>query len=215
MTKSRFWQPTQGEHAGIDRRLQAPAAERNRDAILDVLRHVLPPSGLVLEIASGSGEHAIHFAAALPALTFQPSDPAPDALASIAAWTQASGLTNILPPLMLDACAPQWPVEAADAILCINMIHISPWRATEGLFRQARLLLKPDGPLYLYGPYRRPGRPLEPSNAAFDESLRGRDPEWGLRDLGEITTLAAANGFGTPQVIEMPANNLSVIFRAG
>jgi len=214
MTRSNFWQPTQGKQPGTDRRLQAPATQRNRDAILDVLRQVLPPSGLVLEVASGSGEHAIHFAAALPALTFQPSDPAPDALASIAAWTQGSGLSNILPPLRLDASAPQWPVASADAILCINMIHISPWSATVGLFRQAGRLLKPGSPLYLYGPYRRPGRPLEPSNAAFDESLRGRDPEWGLRDLGEIAALATANGLGAPQVIEMPANNLSVIFRA-
>lgn len=215
MTRPSFWQPTQGEQAGTDRRLQAPSAQRNRDAILDVLRQVLPPSGLVLEVASGSGEHAVHFAKALPALTFQPSDPTPDALASIAAWTQESGLSNILPPLMLDAGASEWPIEAADAILCINMIHISPWRATEGLFRQAGRLLRSGHPLYLYGPYRCPGLPLEPSNAAFDESLRRRDPEWGLRDLDAVEGLAAANGFNAPQIVEMPANNLSVIVRAG
>ncbi|CAM5221439.1 SAM-dependent methyltransferase OS=Bosea thiooxidans OX=53254 GN=ARD30_12450 PE=4 SV=1 [Bosea thiooxidans] len=180
-----------------------------------MLRQVLPPSGLVLEVASGSGEHAIHFAAALPALTFQPSDPAADALASIAAWARESGLGNVLPPQQLDAGAPQWPIETADAILCINMIHIAPWAAAEGLFRQAGRLLKTGAPLYLYGPYRRPGRPLEPSNAAFDESLRRRDPEWGLRDLEAVVALAAANGFGPPEVVEMPANNLSVIFRAG
>lgn len=215
MTRPSFWQPEQAKQEGADRRLQAPSAQRNRDAILDVLRQVLPSSGVVLEIASGSGEHAVHFAAALPGLTFLPSDPAPDALASIVAWTRESGLSNILSPLQLDASAPQWPVAAADAILCINMIHISPWTATEGLFGGAGRLLKPGSPLYLYGPYRRPDRPLEPSNAAFDESLRSRDPGWGLRDLGEVEEVAAANGFGPPQIIEMPANNLSVVFRKG
>lgn len=215
MTTPSFWQPTRQEEAGRDSRLQAPAVGRNRDAILAVLRQVLPPSGMVLEVASGSGEHAVHFATALPALTFQPSDPAADALASIAAWARESGLGNVLPPQQLDAGAPQWPIETADAILCINMIHIAPWAAAEGLFRQAGRLLKTGAPLYLYGPYRRPGRPLEPSNAAFDESLRRRDPEWGLRDLEAVVALAAANGFGPPEVVEMPANNLSVIFRAG
>jgi len=213
MSKPTFWQPTQDDRSAVDARLRAPAAQRNRDAILGVLREILPSSGLVLEVASGSGEHAVHFAAALPALTFQPSDPAPDALESIAAWTRDSGLRNILPPLLLDAAAPEWPIEAADAVLCINMVHISPWRATEGLFHQTERLLKTGGPLYLYGPYRRPDRPLEPSNAAFDESLRSRDPEWGLRDLDAVEALAAANGFGAAQIIEMPANNLSLIFR--
>ncbi|CAI0344042.1 DUF938 domain-containing protein [Hyphomicrobiales bacterium] len=213
MTRPSYWQPTQNGEPTADQRLRAPSAERNRDAILDVLRRILPPSGLVLEVASGSGEHAVHFADALPGLTFQPSDPAPDALASIGAWTRESGLPNILPPLLLDASAPQWPIEAAEAILCINMIHISPWTATEGLFRQAGHLLKPGHPLYLYGPYRRPDRPLEPSNAAFDESLRSRDPAWGLRDLDEVEALATANGFAAAQLVEMPANNLSLIFR--
>ena len=213
MSKPTFWQPTQDDRSAVDARLRAPAAQRNRDAILAVLREILPSSGLVLEVASGSGEHAVHFAAALPALTFQPSDPAPDALESIAAWTRESGLRNILPALLLDAGAPEWPIEAADAVLCINMIHISPWRATEGLFRQAGRLMKTGSPLYLYGPYRRADRPLEPSNAAFDESLRSRDSEWGLRDLEAVAALAAANGFGSPEIVEMPANNLSLIFR--
>jgi len=211
MSKPSYWQPTQDDPSAADRRLRAPSALRNRDAILAVLRDTLPSAGLVLEVASGSGEHAV--ASALPGLTFQPSDPAPDALDSIAAWAQESGLPNLLPPLLLDATAPQWPIEAADAVLCINMVHISPWRATEGLFREAGRLLKPGSPLYLYGPYRRPGLPLEPSNAAFDESLRGRNPEWGLRDLEAMEALAAANGFDAAQVIEMPANNLSLIFR--
>jgi len=213
MTRPTFWQPTQADQAGGDRRLRAPAAQRNRDAILAVLRDMLPPSGLVLEVASGSGEHIVHFAGTLPALSFQPSDPMADALASIAAWARESGLGNILPPLMIDASAQESPIASADAILCINMIHIAPWTAAEGLFRQAGRLLKTGSPLYLYGPYRRSDRPLEPSNAAFDESLRSRDPEWGLRELGDVAALASANGFGSPEIIEMPANNLSLIFR--
>lgn len=214
MSKPNFWQPTADAQAGTDPRLRAPSAQRNREAILAVLTDILPPAGRVLEIASGSGEHAVHFARALPGLTFQPSDPSPDAVTSIAAWTAESGLGNILPPLLLDAAAPDWPVEAADAILCINMIHIAPWAATKGLLRQAGRLLKPGQPLYLYGPYRRPDRPLEPSNDAFDESLRSRDPAWGLRDLDAVAALGAANGFGAPEIVEMPANNLSLIFRA-
>jgi SAM-dependent methyltransferase len=157
----------------------------------------------------------VHFAGALPGLTFQPSDPSPDAVASIAAWISESGLGNIRAPLVIDATDPDWPVEAADAILCINMIHIAPWTAAEGLFRQAGHLLKPGQPLYLYGPYRRPGLPLEPSNAAFDESLRSRDPAWGLRELDAVAALGAANRFNAPEIIEMPANNLSLTFRAG
>lgn len=210
------WDPASAP-ADADRRLHAPAAARNRDAILAVLRSVLPPTGTVLEIASGSGEHAVHFAAALPGLTFRPSDPAPEALESIAAWTKQASAPNVLPPLRIDATDPAWPAtlqpgETPAAILCINMIHIAPWAATEGLFRGAGALLPTGAKLILYGPFRRPGRPLEPGNAAFDESLRERDPAWGLRDLGEITALAVAAGFGAPKVIEMPANNLTVVF---
>ncbi|HEV7261112.1 MAG TPA: DUF938 domain-containing protein [Bosea sp. (in: a-proteobacteria)] len=196
-----------------DKRLRAPAAARNRDAILTVLREVLPTTGTVLEIASGSGEHAVHFAAALPALAFQPSDPSADALASISAWTAQRGANNILPPLQINAAAEDWPSCAPDAILCINMIHIAPWSAAQGLVRHAGRLLPAGGPLILYGPFKRPDRPLEPSNAAFDASLRERDPEWGLRELEDVAALAAAAGFGAPEVIEMAANNLSVIFR--
>lgn len=213
MSKPNFWQPAADAKAGTDPRLRAPSAQRNRDAILAVLSDMLPPSGLVLEIASGSGEHAVHFASALPGLTFQPSDPSPDAVTSIAAWTTESGLANIHPPLILDAAASDWPLARADAILCINMIHIAPWAAAEGLFRQAGRLLKSGQAFYLYGPYRRPDRPLEPSNAAFDESLRSRDPAWGLRDLDAVAALGATNGFEAPEIIEMPANNLSLIFR--
>lgn len=196
-----------------DRRLEYPATARNRDAILDVLRGVLPASGLVLEIASGSGEHVMHFARAFPDLTFQPSDPEDAALQSIAAWTQDSSLANIRPPVVLDATLAQWPVNAADAILCINMIHIAPWRASEGLFRGAAGLLGAGAPLYLYGPYRRADVMTAPSNEAFDESLKSRNPEWGLRDLETVAALARDSGFSGPVVTEMPANNLSVVFR--
>lgn len=196
-----------------DHRLEYPATLRNRDVILDVLRGVLPATGLVLEIASGSGEHVVHFARALPGLAFQPSDPEAAALQSITAWTQDTGAANVLPPVMLDAAADRWPIDSADAILCINMIHISPWRATEGLFRGASKLLSEGSPLYLYGPYRRAGVVTAPSNEAFDDSLKSRNPEWGLRDLETVAALARAEGFSAPAVTEMPANNLSVVFR--
>lgn len=197
----------------IDRRLQYPATERNRDAILDVLRGMLPATGLVLEIASGSGEHVVHFAKAFPGLTFQPSDPEDAALQSIAAWTQETGAANVLPPVMLDAAANRWPIESADAVLCINMIHISPWRATEGLMRGSARLLDAGAPLYLYGPYRRADVITAPSNDAFDASLKSRNPEWGLRDLEAVAELARVEGFSAPAITEMPANNLSVVFR--
>ena len=199
--------------AMIDHRLYAPAVTRNRDPILEVLRAILPGEGLVLEIASGSGEHVVHFAAQLPELTFQPSDLGTEARASIGAWTAASGAKNILAPLALDATATPWPIARADAILCINMIHISSWTATEGLFAGARALLPEGAPLFLYGPYRRNGAHTAPSNAAFDESLRAQNPEWGVRNLETVAACAAQAGFSAPQIFEMPANNLSVIFR--
>ncbi|NMJ41338.1 DUF938 domain-containing protein [Roseomonas sp. JC162] len=194
-----------------DPRRFAPAAARNRDPILAVLRGVLPARGVVLEVASGSGEHAIHFAAAMPALTFQPSDPDADARASIDAW--AADAPNIRPALALDAAAPDWPITAADAVVCINMIHISPWASTEGLMRGASALLPEGAPLVLYGPYKREGAHTAPSNAAFDADLRTRNAAWGVRDLEAVAALAAANGFGPPGVAEMPANNLTVVFR--
>lgn len=197
----------------MDNRRSAPATQRNREPILAVLRKVLPASGLVLEVASGTGEHAVHFARALPALRWQPSDPSPDARASIAAWAAAEELANLLPPLDLDAAAQTWPIARADALVCVNMIHISPWAATEGLMRGAGRVLAPGASLYLYGPYRRTGYPLEPSNAAFDEDLRRRNPDWGLRELDEVAACAKANGLILAEVVEMPANNLSVIFR--
>lgn len=196
-----------------DSRQHAPATQRNREPILAVLREILPAQGLVLEVASGSGEHAIHFAGAFPNLTFQPSDPDPAALASIDAWTHESALPNLRPAIRLDAMAPRWPVSEADAILCINMVHISPWAATEGLIRQAAQLLPAGGPLYLYGPYRQSDVPLAASNAVFDDSLRRRNPKWGLRELDAVAELARTAGFGEPAVTAMPANNLSVVFR--
>lgn len=196
-----------------DARRFAPAAARNRGPILDALRGRLPASGLLLEVASGSGEHAVHLAAAFPALTIQPSDPDPEARASIAAWAAETGLPNIRPPLALDAAAAAWPAARADAVLCINMIHIAPWQACEGLVRGAARLLPPGGPLVLYGPFRRGGAHTAPSNAAFDESLRAQDPRWGVRDLEAVAALAAAEGFAAPEVVPMPANNLTLVFR--
>jgi SAM-dependent methyltransferase len=195
-----------------DLRRHAPATERNREPIAQVLAGVLPASGMVLEIASGTGEHALHFARRFPALTWQPSDPSPDALRSIAAWSEAEPLANLAAPLELDAASSPWPVGKADAIVCINMIHISPWEATTGLMRGAATVLAPGAPLVLYGPYRRGDLPLEPSNAAFDESLKARDLRWGLRDVDAVVAEADAQDLGFDRLIEMPANNLMLLF---
>ncbi|MEZ5743699.1 MAG: DUF938 domain-containing protein [Sphingomonadaceae bacterium] len=196
-----------------DARRHAPATERNREPILAVLREFLPETGTVLEIAAGSGEHAVHFAKAFPALSWQPTDPDADARGSIDAWAAQEGVANLRPALLLDAASADWPVDQADTIVCINMIHISPWAATEGLLRGAGRLLPAGGVLYLYGPYRREGHPLEESNAAFDESLKARDPRWGLRLLEDVVALAAEHGLTLERVVDMPANNLSVVFR--
>ena len=204
------WEPGSGPVAAGKR--HAPATERNRDAILTVLREELPSSGLVLEVASGSGEHVIHFAAALPALEWQPSDPDPAALASVEAWRREAGLANLRPPIRLDASA-DWPVKSADAVLCINMVHISPWEATLGLMKGARAVLPPGGQLYLYGPYLRENVETAPSNLAFDASLKARDPKWGLRRLEDVIAVAEGERLTFRRLIEMPANNLSLIFR--
>ena len=195
-----------------DRR-SAPAAERNCEPIAAVLREVLPDRGTMLEVASGSGEHALWFARLFPDLVWQPSDPDPHALASIAAWRDGEGPANLLEPLHLDASAEAWPISRADAILCINMVHISPWAATLGLLRGAGRLLAPGAPLILYGPYRRAGVPTAPSNEAFDASLRSRHPEWGLRDLDTVTAAARVHGLDFERLFEMPANNVTVVFR--
>ena len=194
---------------------RAPATERNRGPIAAVLREMLPRRGLVLEIASGTGEHAVHFARLFPRLVWQPSDPDPGARRSIAAWRDDSGLANIRAPLTLDAASEGWPIESADAILCINMAHISPWAATLGLMRGASRLLPDGAPLILYGPYRRRDAATAPSNEAFDASLRARDPSWGLRLLDDVRDAAAAQGLGFETMVEMPANNLTLLFRKG
>ncbi len=199
--------------ADCDPRRTAPAAARNRDPILVALRPLLPAAGLVLEVASGSGEHALHFAQTLPGLVFQPSDPEADARASIDAW--CAGQPNIRPALALDAAAPDWPLDRADAVVCINMIHIAPWAATPGLLQGAARILPAGAPLVLYGPYLQAGVETAPSNLDFDASLRARDPEWGLRRLEDVAEVAAAAGFGAPAVTPMPANNLLVAFRRG
>jgi SAM-dependent methyltransferase len=191
----------------------APATVRNREAIVAVLRDVLPDRGTVLEIASGTGEHIVHFARAFPHLHWQPSDYDAAGLASIAAWSAESGLGNILPPVGIDASAMDWPVAEADAVLCINMIHIAPWSATEGLMAGAGRLLSTGGVLYLYGPYREASVPTAESNEAFDASLKLRNPLWGLRQLEDVTALALQYGLALERRIAMPANNLSLVFR--
>lgn len=197
-----------------DARLTSPAADRNKDAILAVLARVLPPEGLVVEVASGTGQHAVHFAARLPTIRFQPTESDPTALASIAAWARAAGApANLLAPVALDAAAETWPVAAAEAVLCCNMIHIAPWDACRGLMRGAARLLGPGGMLVLYGPYKIGGRHTAPSNEAFDRSLRMQDPAWGVRDLETVIAEAEANGFVHVETVAMPANNQTVIFR--
>ena len=193
--------------------LFAPATARNGAAILAVLRDVLPKDGVILELASGSGEHAVRFAGALPGVRWQPSDPDRAALGSIAAHARGAGLPNVLAPVALDARAPAWPLDRADGIVCINMIHIAPWAATEGLMAGAGRLLPAGGPLFLYGPYRIGGAHTAASNAQFDEDLRRRDPAWGVRDLDEVVAVAAAHGLHLAARVAMPANNLSVVFR--
>lgn len=211
--------------AANQRRL-APAVQRNRDAILTILQRIFedkstkgsPLIHRVLEIASGTGEHAIHFAAALPSIQWQPSDPDTTALGSIAAWREhaqlAGELSNLAAPILLDVRAFPWPETLhADALVCINMIHIAPWEAAQSLFAGADKLLPTHGVLYLYGPYRREGIPTAASNEAFDAQLRASDPRWGLRDLADVVTLGSEHGFTLSETIEMPANNMSLIFR--
>lgn len=191
-------------------RRHAPATERNRDPIAAVLAEELPGEGLVLELASGTGEHCAAFAVRFPALRWQPSDPDPAALASIADW--CADLPNVLPPLALDA-SDEWPVAQADAILCINMMHISPWAATLGLMAGAGRLLSPGAPLILYGPYRRRGVPTAPSNEQFELWLKDKSPEYGLRFAEDVSDAASAQGLTLQRLVEMPANNLMLVYR--
>ncbi len=191
----------------------SPSTARNRDPILEVLRPRLPKRGTVLEIAAGAGEHAVYNAAALPGLRWLPTDPDAEALESIAAWRRHAALPNLLSPLRLDASNPEdWPSGPFDAVVNINMIHIAPWAAAEGLMTGAGRVLSQGGVLFLYGPYLEPGAPTAPSNLAFDLSLRSRDPAWGLRRLDEVTALAAGHGLQLSERIAMPANNLALVY---
>lgn len=210
MTDPKPW--TIDEAAPAEQR-HAPATLRNRDAIVAVLRDILPDQGLILEIASGTGEHAVYFGRNFPDLTFQPSDPDPACCESIAAWTKREGVANILPPLQLDAQAAQWDVQDVAAILCINMVHISPWESSIGLFDKAGRLLAPGAPFFLYGPYLRAEVETAPGNLAFERSLKSRNLRWGLRDVADMDALAERNGFVRENLVEMPANNISLVYR--
>jgi len=194
-------------------RRSAPHVARNRGPILDALRQLLAKTGLVLEIASGTGEHAVFLARQLPALDWQPSDPDPVMRASIAAWAADARLSNLRPPLDLDATRPDWPIAAADAILCCNMIHIAPWAAAVGLIAEAARILPMGGPLILYGPFARGGRHTAPSNELFDAWLKARNAEWGVRDLDTVAETAAGHGLVLAEIADMPANNMVVAFR--
>jgi SAM-dependent methyltransferase len=196
-----------------DGRWVAPAAERNKGPILEVLQRVLPPRGLVLEIGSGTGQHVVHFAKALSQLSWQPSDPDPENRQSIALWSRVEELGNVRVPLALDVRERPWPIDAADAIVCINVVHVSPWAATLALFDGVREMLPPEGALFLYGPYRRGGRHTAPSNEKFDADLRAHNPEWGLRDIDELAEVANRIGFALAEIVDMPANNFSLVFR--
>ncbi|MCX4245636.1 DUF938 domain-containing protein [Paraliomyxa miuraensis] len=193
-------------------RLYYPATVRNREPILEVLRPRLPASGLVLEVASGSGEHAAWLGAALPHLRWQPSDPEPQHRASIAAWVAHEGLRNVAEPLELDACTWPWPIDRADAMFCANMIHIAPWESAQGLVAGAGRVLPPGGALFLYGPFLVDGH-TAPSNRTFDRSLRDRDPRFGVRELREVEREALQHGLVLEEQVEMPANNLTVVLR--
>lgn len=195
-----------------DGRLVSPSAERNKGPICEVLARVLPEHGIVLEVGSGTGEHIVHFARAMPGLTWQPTERDADCLQSIAGWLGVESLMNVRAPLLLDVSEP-WPVSSVAAVVCINMIHIAPWSVTQALCRGCKTTVSGGGLLFLYGPYRQQGRHTSLSNDAFDRQLRGENPDWGVRDLDDVAQLAGAEGFDLRETYEMPANNLSVIFR--
>jgi hypothetical protein len=196
-----------------DDRLVSPSAERNKGPIADILKHVLPDHGTVLEISSGTGQHVVHFAREMPDLTWQPSERDGPSLQSIERWMAAENLPNILAPLRIDVTERPWPAGNAAAVVCLNMIHIAPWAAAEGLIRGAGSILAQGGILFLYGPYRQSGVPTSPSNEAFDAQLRSRNREWGLRSVEDVARYTMLHGFGAPDIHEMPANNLSLVFR--
>ncbi|HET8791430.1 MAG TPA: DUF938 domain-containing protein [Modicisalibacter sp.] len=193
-------------------RLSSPATQRNREPILEVLGEVLPNDGTVLEIASGSGEHAFYFSYHLPQVTWYPSDANAAARASITAWRNKGGPPNLCAPLALDVTRKPWPRVDFDALVCINMLHIAPWEAAQALFDGAKRL-PVDGVLYLYGPFKREGSHTAPSNASFDADLRRRDARWGIRDLEAVVALGESHGLALARIVEMPANNLSLVFK--
>ena len=209
MTDRRFYEAPAGDSV----RRSAPAALRNREPIAEVLGDWLPASGLVLEIASGTGEHAAYFAERFARLDWQPSDVDPDALASIAAWRAGAERPNLRAPIVLDASAPDWPIERAEAVLSINMVHISPWPAALGLIDGAAKMLPPGGPLILYGPWLSDDVPTAPSNLAFDADLKRRDPSWGLRRVEEFASAAGTRGLELVETRAMPANNRMLLLR--
>jgi SAM-dependent methyltransferase len=199
------------ERGGVPPLPASPAAERNKQPIADVLARVLPPAGLVLEIASGTGQHAEHFARALPSLTWQPSDADAQMLPALAARVQRAALPNLRAPLPFDVHDAAPPLESVAAVVCANMIHIAPWSACVALLGHAGRLLGPGAPLVLYGPFKRGGKHTAPSNAAFDADLRRRNPEWGVRDLEDVVALARTHSFELAEAVAMPANNLTVV----
>jgi SAM-dependent methyltransferase len=201
--------------SGADARLYSPSAARNRGPILEVLRHTLPKSGDVLEIGSGTGEHAVFFAKAMPAIMWQPSDPDSASRSSIEAWTRAEALLNVREPLDIDVCADVWGIESAggyQALVSINMIHIAPWEATLGLFAGAARILRPSDILFLYGPFMRAGRHTAQSNAEFDASLKARNPKWGLRDIADLARVGEMHRLSLRETVAMPANNFCLVF---
>lgn len=202
-----------GGAAAPDARLFAPATQRNHQPILEVLSRTLPNDGLVLEVASGSGEHAVWFAQQLRPLTWQPSDPDRLMRRSIAAHRAGADCKTLMPPLDLDVTRTPWPIERADGVVCINMIHIAPWAAAAGLMNGSGAILPAGGVLCLYGPFKRDGRHTAPSNASFDQSLRAENPSWGVRDLEAVSDLGASAGLVLEEVVAMPANNLTLVFR--
>jgi len=203
------------EEEGPDQRRSAPAAQRNREPIASVLDDWLPKTGVILEIASGTGEHAVHFARRFPALDWQPSDVDPSALQSIRAWQQAEVLENLREPILVDAAAAKWPMDRADAVLSINMVHISPWRSALGLLDGAARILEPDAPLILYGPWLSDEIETAASNLQFDSDLKQRNPEWGLRKVEDFAAEATERGLALAEMRQMPANNLMLLFRKG
>lgn len=209
--------PVALEQRGVsaDQRMFSPSAARNSAPILAVLKRVLPTHGVVLEIGCGTGEHAVSFAAAMPYLTWRPSDPDSDARASTASWIRFSGLGNVLPPLDIEVCSTPWGVEQTapfEGIVSINMVHIAPWAASLGLVAGAGRLLCPGGVLVLYGPFMRNGEHSAPSNAAFDTSLKAHNSSWGVRDIADLERVGQSSGLSLRDTIEMPANNMSVVF---